>query len=289
MNSYIHKPRWLKNKAFSIKSEQNFLMRKIVTGFFVLILFIVFLNIFQTPIKNSFYIISSPISSFLGLSGSNVSTFVESFIKSASLKNENTILEQENQKLLAEITLLKEHLRENIDSAQILRNKLNNFEVVLGKNTGLDTINDIMLIDKGSDHGIVEEMPVVSSERVLYGKIIKVYKNFSQVMLISNKNSVVDVNIESTDTYITPIHGAVKGNGNLSVYLDLVQFDAEIKEGDILTTSALDGIFPRDFLVGKITNKNKNDLKPFQTAEVHPFFDAKTIENLFIITNYKKQ
>ncbi len=271
--------------------KENLLLKKIITGAVILFLLIVFLNIFQRQIRNSFYLISYPISSFFQKTGSKISLFSESFLNAKELKNENNELRNDNQKLLSEVSLLQGYLRENLASKEILdNNKSNNFNIVLAKNIGLDISNDFILLDKGLDDGISENMPVISSQKVLYGKIFKVYKNFSQVMLISNKNSVLNVKIsQNNEPTKTLINGAVKGRGNLSIYLDLIPFDAEIKEGDTLTTSALDGIFPRDFLVGKITIKNKNDLKPFQTAEVQTFFDAKNIENLFIITDYKQE
>src|SRR5207237_1162769 len=104
----------------------------------------------------------------------------------------------------------------------------------------------------------------------------------------SAKTSVVDVKIQQGDITKNLIHGALKGGGNFSIYLDLVDSDSDIKEGDVLVTSALEGIFPPDLLIGKITSSDKNDIKPFQTAKVQPFFDIKNIDNLFVITNYKK-
>ena len=108
-------------------------------------------------------------------------------------------------------------------------------------------------------------------------------------MLISNKHSVVDVKIQTSDTVLPIISGAIKGNGNLSTYLDLVASQAKINEHDTLITSGLEGIFPKDLLVGKITSIDKNDLKPFQTASVQPLFDVKNIDTLFVITNYKRE
>jgi len=53
-------------------------------------------------------------------------------------------------------------------------------------------------------------------------------------------------------------------------------------------TSALDKSFPKDLLVAKINTIQKNDQKPFQQANVSLFFDIKTADNLFVITNYKR-
>lgn len=279
------------NKVNIYTKKQNIKIKSFLIAVAVLFLFILFFNIFQEQIRNIFYFISSPIATIFQQGGNNTSTFFESFLKIKDLKNENDDLKKENQKLLSEIYFLQESIGEHLELKEVLKNvQSENFKIVSAKTIGLDVFNDFILMDKGSDDGISENMPVISSQKILYGKVFKVYKNFSQVMLISNKNSVLDVKIISGNDYVeVPIYGAVKGRGNLSIYLDLVPFDAEIKEGDTLVTSALDGVFPKGFLIGKILIKNKNDLKPFQMAEIQSFFNIKNIENLFVITNYMKK
>lgn len=109
-------------------------------------------------------------------------------------------------------------------------------------------------------------------------------------MLISSKSSVIDVRVQQDPEGTPPIiNGVVKGSGFLGVYLDLVPTDQEIKEQDILITSALEGLFPKDLLVGKVTKNYKNDQKPFQQAQVEPFFNIKNTDNLLVITDYKKE
>ena len=268
--------------------KQNLLWQKILTRAGVLFALIILLNIFQSPIRNSFYFISSPLSKALLQAGNNSSEFFSSFAAFGSVQKENNNLREENQKLLSQLSSLQQSLRDNQELKTALENtKASNFTVLPAKIIGLDSQNDLMLINKGSADGISENMPLISSQNVLYGKVIKVYKNFSQAMLISSVSSVVDVKIQNSNPSQPPIYGAVKGSGALSLYLDLVNTDAQIKEGDTLVTSALEGTFPPDLLVGKIQSVNKNDSKPFQTAQVQALFDVKKIDTLFVITNYK--
>jgi cell shape-determining protein MreC len=102
---------------------------------------------------------------------------------------------------------------------------------------------------------------------------------------LSNKNSVVDIKTHQQTPEQSFINGVVKGLGGLSVYLDLVPVDAELKFGDVLITSALDNNFPKDLLVGKIGQINKNDQKPFQQAKVELFLNIKNADYLFVIKN----
>ena len=53
-------------------------------------------------------------------------------------------------------------------------------------------------------------------------------------------------------------------------------------------TSAIEKSFPKDLLVAKIIQKEKNDQKPFQQAQISLFFDIKDADNLFVIKNYKQ-
>ncbi len=269
--------------------KQSFLWRKILIGVIALFIFIGLLNIFNHQIKNTFYFITSPFLKVLWRMGDSNYNFFAPFLQVQALKKENDNLKQENQKLLSQIFSLQETVKQNQAINEAIQNtRTDKYKLILAETIGLDSTGDFILLNKGLDDGIFENMPVISSQKVLYGKTFKVYKNFSQVMLISNKNSVVDAKIQDTDTAKTPIYGAIKGNGNLSVYLDLVPLDAQIKEGDTLITSGLEGVFPKDLLVGKITYSDKNDLKPFQTAQIQSFFSIKNIDNLFIITDYKQ-
>lgn len=261
---------------------------KFLVGFLLLGIFIFVLNIFSFQIKNSFLFFSSPIQKNFSDAGKSSSSWVSSFLNSTSLHEKNEELKRENQRLLSQISILQSIQEGNRALSAISATcQENNFTTIMAGITGLDN-QDILTLNKGSDDGISEGMPVINEYNVLYGKIFKVYKNFSQVMLISNKNSVINVQVQKTDTQENTVSGVVKGNGGLSIYLDLVPIDEQINSKEILVTSPLEEIFPKNILVGEITNIEKNDQKPFQKARLSPFFNIDDMENLFVITNYKR-
>lgn len=294
MNIYVKKSRLYRGSSTS-SGQKGFLLQgnygqklllKVVILFFILL----FLNFFQNQIRNLFYITSYPVSNYFLHSGNNTNRFFTGFLNTHKLEGENFDLKKENQDLLSQISLLEDKFKEDNDLKVALQAiKDNGFKIMSTKVVGISLDTDSITIDRGTDDGILENMPLISKEKVIFGKVIKAYKNFSQVVLISAKNNTFDVKMQSEDSAQPTVYGALKGKGNLSVYLDLVNFESEIKEGDVLVTSGLEGVFPRDLLVGQITSVNKSDLKPFQTAEVHPFFEIKNIENLFVITDYKNK
>lgn len=249
---------------------------------FVLILAIFILNIFQKETRNFFYLISSPIQKILFNVGDRVADFFGAIIRIRSLKSETDELKLKNQELFAKIAALNELEKEN----KILREALGielqkEFKLALVQVIGKDISQDFILIDKGSEDGVFENMPVITQQKVLVGKINEVYKNFSKVMLISNKKSSLDALVQKSEK---DIFGVVKGEGNFKILFDLVPREAEISQEDIVVTSAFGGIFPKGLLVGKVKEIKKSDVEPFQQAEIEPAFNIKTIYILFLIT-----
>ena len=285
-------------KDFSINRKNNGFAKFLIGA--VALLFLLFvINIFISPVKNYFYAISAPIQKTLWSAGASSSGFLSSFSKANSLTKENENLKNENQKLLSQVAFLQSIEQENQALSDVSISWQNNgFKFVMAGVIGLDN-NDIISINKGSADGISEGMPVINQQNVLFGKIFKVYENFSEIMLISNKNSVINVKVQQTPAASGPerhpgsgepkeIDGVVKGSGGFNAYLDLISINNDINLQDVLVTSAIDKSFPKDLLVAKITQKEKNDQKPFQQAQLSLFFDVKAVNNLFVITNHKR-
>ncbi len=198
------------------------------------------------------------------------------------LKKELEAVYLENQALRGRIAVLAELKKENED----LRSALNiglekDFELELAQITGKDVSQDSILVDKGSKDGILKGFPVITSQKILLGRIGEVYENFSEVILISNKDSSFDAKIQDKDA-----SGIVKGEGNLRLYLDLIPKNKEISKGEFVVTTALGGIFPKGILVGEITEVEKTDIQPFQKAGIKPSFRIDGLDRVFIIKQW---
>jgi rod shape-determining protein MreC len=277
--------------AKSFLNKKNNILPKIIIGIISIFVFISVLNLFQSQIKNAFYFISSPIEKAFWAAGESSAGFFSSFSKAGSLTKENQNLENEVQKLNGQVASLQSIINGNqAQSAVSSACQNNGFKLLMAGVIGLDA-NDMLSINKGSSDGVLENMPVINQQGALFGKIFKVYKNFSQIMLISNKNSVISVKVSQQGPEGTPtkpeIDGVIKGVGKSGVFLDLVPIDDTINQGDVLLTSSLEATFPKDLLVGTITKVEKNDQDPHQQAQVQPFLNSST-DNLFVITNYKR-
>jgi len=246
-----------------------------------LLIFLIFTSFFyfQNSLKNFLYLISSPIQKNLWVFGEKISNFFEGIFSSTKLKEENLKLKEENEKLIFENLSLKNQAKEN----EILKKALDiglekEFDLEFAKIVGKDISQDTILIDKGAKDGISENLPVISENKSILGKVIKVYKNFSKVQLISNPEMVFDVKIQNKG-----ILGKAKGRGNQKISIEYLPLKENIQPGELVISAGQSGIFPEGLLVGKIEKVKKSDLEGFQEAEVSPFFNITDLEYLFII------
>ena len=253
----------------------------------ILVLFIAFLVVLNitsaaNTIKNFFYRISFPAQSFFWGAGHKVSSFAGGIGNAAKLKNEIEILKSKNQELLSQNAQLIDLAQENRTLRESLGIGLEKeFKLSLTEVIGKDFSQDSILVHKGARDGISSGLTVVTGQKALVGRVDEVYDSFSRVTLISNKESSFNAEIPGRE-----VLGVVKGKGNFKIYMDLIPQEKEIKEGDVIITSPLGGVFPKGLVVGQISKILKSDINPFQQAQINPAFDIQAIESLFIILGY---
>ena len=267
---------------FLEKSIYNILMKRSkILVLLIAVLLILSLNFFSKEARSFFYAISSPVQKTFWGAGNGISDFFSGIFSGESLKRENEELKLENQKLLAEKAFLNKVTEEN----ELLRQALGiglAEEFQLGFASVVSKLADeAVLIDKGAEDGFSENMPVITAENVLVGKIDKVYKKFSRVALISQKENSFDVEISGKN-----IKGLIRGKGSSEIFLDLVSKDKELKKGDLVVSSSFGGTYPEGLLVGTVKEVINSDVQPFQQAEVSPFLDLRELKNVFIILSF---
>jgi len=257
-------------------------LRKIFLAIFFAILFLFLLYQLKDQIKNLTYFIFSPFQRFLLKVQQGILVFLETIYEIKNLKKENEILKAEIKKLTVE----KESLRELEKENRALREALSlglekEFELKMVRFLGKDVSGDIFLINKGSEDGIEEGKVVILPEKVLVGKVMKVYPNFSKVKVFTFKDFSFDVEIGKEK-----IAALAKGQGNFKAKIELIPKEKEIFPGDKVFTSALGGNFPNGILVGEIDEIKESDISGFKQATLKPYFELKNLDYLFVILNF---
>ncbi|MEN2985890.1 MAG: rod shape-determining protein MreC [Thermodesulfovibrionaceae bacterium] len=243
----------------------------IIVSFLIVLLSFIFIS---CQVKN---LISFPKFSILFLLYPIES--VKSFISDIfTVKEENQKLKEELYQLKLQQKSIESLLEENIRLRALLQLKENKKEIltiakVISK--GFNSFSKTIWIDKGSAHGVKVNMPVINLEG-LVGKVIYTSSNSSEVLLITDPNFSVSVRVERNQ-----VEGVLSGDGNFCI-LKYIPKDEDIKVGDRLITSGLDGVFPEGIKVGVITNiERKKGF--FQNIEVTPFQSDSKIKEVAIV------
>jgi len=193
----------------------------------------------------------------------------------------NRKLIEENQKLLSQVADLQNIKQENDSLREALGlNIQKDFDLAIGRVISKEILKDSILINIGTADGVKKGFPVILSGKTLLGRVVDVYPSYSRVLLITNKDNKIDVEIPESGGFALS-----RGEGGMKVSLDMFPRDKELKEGNLIVTSALGGNYPAGLLMGKVKNVKKLDNEAFQMADIELVFDLSTINNVFVIKN----
>jgi rod shape-determining protein MreC len=146
---------------------------------------------------------------------------------------------------------------------------------------GLDTTGGFraVTIDRGSQHGLHQNMAVISSKGVV-GRIVDQTPSMyaSKVQLLIDRSAGVGGIIERTKA-----GGVVVGQeGDPPLRMDFVSNLADVKVGDRVVSSGLDGIYPRGFAIG-VVEKVANGAKLYKDIQIRPAVDFSAVQNVLIV------
>jgi len=135
-------------------------------------------------------------------------------------------------------------------------------------------------IDIGEKQGLRQGMPVIT-DRGLVGRIFHVYPHSSDIILITDPSSSVNV-MTQTSRASGILTGSVDGLPKMT----LIPLDIEISVGEIVITSGFGGHFPKGLVAGQVVKVINNDNMMFQTAVIQPTVDFDRVELVLVITNF---
>ena len=132
-------------------------------------------------------------------------------------------------------------------------------------------------IDKGEKDHIKPDMAVITADGIV-GKVLRVYRSTSQVLLINDQTSGVGALLDKTR-----VQGILRGTSAGEAVLEKVMSDETVPAGELVLTSGGDGVFPKGLLVGRVTRVSAgNDL--FLNIHVRPAADLSKLEEVLVVT-----
>jgi rod shape-determining protein MreC len=176
------------------------------------------------------------------------------------LVQENYALKQqafEHKVMLQRLTTIE---AENVHLRSLLNGNIPiQPKAILGEisHTGRDPFTSVVVVNRGSQHNIKAGQAVVDSKGVI-GQVTRVYPFSSEVTLITDKDLSIPIQIERNQ-----LRAIAFGEGNNTLDIPFLPTNVDIKVGDKLVTSGIDGIYPAGLAVATVSKIQQNQESPF--------------------------
>lgn len=232
------------------------------------------------PAKNVLFQVIKPFSIVSNFTVDKVAMFFKNLANLSSLGQENQKLIKENLELQSKLAILKEVEHEN----EILKKEMGflsnkgNLKLVPANIIGRSISGYLktIVIDRGANDGI-KEGQAVASQGFLVGTIRSVSNNTSEVILITDNNSLVPVVLQDS-------RGTGLLRGGLSgLTVEDIPLNIPIKKDEQVITSGLGGDIPLGIIVGSIEDVISSEGEIFQKVTVKSPIKIYFLEFVFVV------
>lgn len=242
---------------------------KLSFGLLVVVVLLIFLHLvgILRPVEDLMVRIFAPVQTRVYALGTNINNLY----LTVSGQNEPLRINQELEQEIQRLTTNNAELKIQLEEAQALlvqQDFLKTFSLssitarVIGQNPEPDI--QAIILDKGSAHGVEPEMPLITDSGIMVGKILSVKPHSSEAILINDSLSRVSAVIQNESTS----QGVVVGEHGLSLIMELVPQNEEVKINDLVVTAGIEPSIPRGLVIGVISRVVTEPNSLFQTVRV---------------------
>lgn len=138
-----------------------------------------------------------------------------------------------------------------------------------------------IVIDRGQTQGVQAGAPVIDENGVL-GQVTRVYPLVSEVSLLIDRDMAIPVlNVRTGVRSVAHGQPSTKGDG---MELRYTLASADIAEGDLLTTSGVDGVYPPGLPVARVTLVARQAESSFSRIEAEPLAQVQGALHVLVLT-----
>jgi rod shape-determining protein MreC len=146
-----------------------------------------------------------------------------------------------------------------------------------------DPYSDRVVVDRGQLAGIVAGSAVID-EQGLIGQVTRVYPLVSEVTLLTDREQSIPVmNARTGARHLAMGDPSAHGGG---LELKFVPAGIDVKEGDLLTTSGIDGVYPPGLHVGHVNQIDRQADSSFARVHALPTAQARG-RHLLVLEPFK--
>ncbi len=142
-----------------------------------------------------------------------------------------------------------------------------------------------IVINKGSNHGIERNMPVIAYQNGfhgLIGKIVNVGALSSQVLPLYDRSCNIAAKIQKSR-----YEGLITGQGNSSPFIQMQYVKkrarSDIGYGNLVITSGLSRIYPQGIYIGRVRSISAKEYESTLQIDIEPIIDFSKLEHVFVL------
>ncbi|MBI3793853.1 MAG: rod shape-determining protein MreC [Nitrospinae bacterium] len=202
------------------------------------------------------------------------------YFQLVDVTKENTALRKMLGEQVYKNNLLREELKKyrRVDTLVSQSHDLDTKHTIIAGVSAWDSTNSAktMVIDKGERDGVANGM-IVMTNFGLVGRVVTVSNRASRVLLITDARSAVDAYVQRTRARLT-----VVGENQRACDLKYLSVKDDAKEGDMLVSSGLGGVFPAGIQIGRITSVETGPSRLYAKGTMVPSANLDRLEEVIV-------
>lgn len=263
--------------------KKDLLYNKFIITFSIIIL-IIFLHYTKilSPLEKVISWALSPFQSVVYSTSDKLSYKLSKLKVKKDWEAENQVLKQKINQLEEQIVELKMFIEEQelfTEQSKYLSSQGFNFVNARIISSSSDSNPNLLVINKGADDGVKNEMAVVGEDEVVVGKIIKTESQQSFLLLLIDNQAKISACLPGQSEIV----GLVEGKHNISLGLNYILKNAPLKKGDLIITSGQDDNIPAGLLIGEVADIIDEPGSLFQSANINTPVNFKNLRIVSVV------
>jgi rod shape-determining protein MreC len=268
-----------------------FFFRNYKTIIFIVILLVMVLIVLSCNLKQKFSAglvtkvvleIAAPVQNALNASVKSVSDAWYRYLFLVGIEEENRNLTKKIDAMKSQLILYQEgyHEAQRLRNLLVLKNDYN-FNFVAARVIGRQQValSKIILINKGTAHGLNAGMPVMAGPG-LVGRVVDASWHAARVLPLIDETSNIDAIVQRTR-----IQGIIHGAGFHGCVLKYISKTQDVQVGDVIVSSGIGGVFPKGRMIGQVSHIDRREAGLFWKIYVAPAIDFSKLEEVGILTS----
>lgn len=141
-----------------------------------------------------------------------------------------------------------------------------------------DPFSRRIVIDRGATQGVAPGSPVINEVGVL-GQVTRVYPLSAEVTLLTDKDAAIPL-LNARTQMRNAAAGRADGSG---MELRFLAANADIKVGDLMTTSGLDGVYPPGLPVARVAAVERRGDSSFAQVRLAPIAQPDSARHVLVL------